>query len=56
MGSNEPNCKTMEQLCWIDVDIGVGGSYHRQLTIFVVLVVPANRRNLKFLRVLERTS
>jgi hypothetical protein len=34
----------------IGIVLCAGASYHRRFTIFVVLVVPSSRRNLKFLR------
>jgi hypothetical protein len=51
-----PTAKTIEQLGFIGGVLCVGGSYHRRFSIFVVFVVPSSRRNLKFLRVLKRTS
>ena len=51
-----PTAKTVEQLGSIGEVISLGARYHRRFTIFVVLVVPSSRRNLKFLRVLKRTS
>jgi hypothetical protein len=36
----KPSTKGSSLLGWIDVDIGVGSSCHRQFAIFVLIVVP----------------
>jgi hypothetical protein len=48
----KPSAKVNTVLGCIDEDIGVGGSCHRRLEVFVVLFVPSSRTgsNLKFLR------